>query len=94
MLSEISYSKVDFDKGKQEFYGELKEINDIGLLLNAGRLSIGIGDREFGLLVLQQMIDVNSFDQRTIALTLQLAEEWDSSDLRKIGYALKLKARN
>ena len=94
MLSEISYSKVDFDKGKQEFYRELKEINDIGLLLNAGRLSIGIGDREFGLLVLQQMIDVNSFDQRTIALTLQLAEEWDSSDLRKIGYALKLKARN
>jgi hypothetical protein len=94
MLSEISYSKVDFDKGKQEFYRELKEINDIGLLLNAGRLSIGIGDREFGLLVLQQMIDVNSFDQRTIALTLQLAEEWDSSDLWKIGYALKLKLRN
>jgi len=64
------------------------------LLLSAGQLSIRAGDREFSLLVLKQMINLNSFDQRTIAFTLQLAGKWDSAELKKIGSDLNLNARD
>jgi len=93
-LDNIAYSKAKFDKGKQDFFMGIQEINDIGLLLNAGKLSIRTGDREFSLLVLKQMINLNSFDQRTIAFTLQLAGEWDSAELQKIGSDLTFNARN
>jgi O-antigen ligase len=93
-LDNIAYSKAKFDKGKQDFFMGIQEINDIGLLLNAGQLSIRTGDREFSLLVLKQMINLNSFDQRTIAFILQLAGEWDSAELQKIGSDLTVNARD
>jgi hypothetical protein len=93
-LDNIAYSKAKFDKGKQDFFMGIQEINDIGLLLNAGKLSIRTGDREFSLLVLKQMINLYSFDQRTIAFTLQLAGEWDSAELQKIGSDLTVNARD
>jgi hypothetical protein len=93
-LDNIAYSKAKFEKGKQDFFMGIQEINDIGLLSNAGQFSIRTGDREFSLLVLKQMINLNSFDQRTIAFALQLAGEWNSAELQKIGNDLNLKARN
>jgi hypothetical protein len=93
-LDKIAYSKANFDKGKQDFFKVTQEISDIGLLLNAGQLSIRLGDREFSSLVLKQMINLNSLDQRTIAFALELAIEWDSAELQKIGNDLNLNARN
>jgi len=90
----IAYSEAKYNKGKQDFFMEIQEISDIGLLLNAGKFSIRTGDREFSLLVLKQMINLNSLDQRTIAFALQLAGEWDNTELQKIGNDLNLKARN
>ena len=50
-------------------------------------------DKELGLRVMERMINLNSRDQRTIALTLELAIKWEDSDLLKIGNELSARAR-
>ena len=92
-LNEISRSESDFDKGKPNFYNKLIGMNDLGILLEAGRLSMFAQDKELGLRVMGRMINLNSRDQRTIALTLELANEWRDSDLLKIGNELRVSAR-
>ena len=92
-LNEISRSEGDFNKGKPDLYNKLNDINDVGILLKVGRLSIGAQDKELGLRVIERMINLNSRDQRTIALTLELANKWGDSDLVKIGNELSVSAK-
>jgi len=92
-LNEISRSVSDFNKGKPDFYNKLSGISDIGILLQAGRLSIFAQDKELGLRVMERMINLNSQDQRTIALVLELANKWEDSKLLKIGNELSILAK-
>ena len=92
-LNEISRSEGDFNKGKPNLYNKLNGINDVGILLKVGRLSIVAQDKELGLRVMERMINLNSRDQRTIALVLELANKWGDSDLVKIGNELSASAK-
>lgn len=92
-LNEISRSEGDFNKGKPNLYNKLNDINDVGVLLKVGRLSIVAQDSELGLRVVERMINLNSRDQRTIALILELANKWGNSDLVKIGNELSVSAK-
>jgi len=92
-LNEISRSGSDFNKGKFNFYEKLNGVNDVGILLNVGRLSIVNQDKELGLRVMERMINLNSRDQRTIALVLELANKWGDSELVKIGNLLSVSAK-
>ena len=92
-LNEISRSEDDFNKGKPNLYDKLNDINDVGTLLKVGRLSIVAQDKELGLRVMERMINLNSQDQRTIALTLELANKWGDSNLVKIGNELSVGAK-
>ena len=92
-LNEISRSKGDFNKGKPNLYNKLNDIDDVGILLKVGRLSIVAQDKELGLRVMERMINLNSQDQRTIALIFELANNWGDSDLVKIGNELSVSAK-
>ena len=92
-LNEISRSEGDFNKGKPNLYNKLNDINDVGVLLKVGRLSMVYQDKELGLRVMERMINLNSHDQRTIALTLELAKKWGDSNLVKIGNELSVSAK-
>ena len=92
-LNEISRSEDDFKKGRPNFDNKLNGISDVGVLLKVGRLSIVAQDKELGLRVMERMINLNSRDQRTIALILELANKWGDSDLVKIGNELSVSAK-
>jgi len=92
-INEISKSNVGLTEGKPDFYIKLNGIHDVGVLLKVGRLSMVYQDKELGLRVMERMINLNSHDQRTIALTLELAKKWGDSDLVKIGNELSVSAK-
>lgn len=92
-LNKISSSKEDFIKEKPNFYNKLNGINDVRILLEAGRFSISAQDKEFGLRVMERMLNFNALDQRTIALVMELAIKWEDSDLLTIGNELSALAK-
>jgi len=72
----------------------IEKVYDLGLLLNAGRYSMAIGDKPLGMVVLKRMMNVSNLDQRTIALTLLIARKYDDNNLEKIGTQLNDLARS
>lgn len=66
----------------------VEKIYDLGLLLNAGRYSVAIGDKPLGLVVLKRMMNISNLDQRTIALTLLIARKYDDMNLERVGTQL------
>ena len=93
LLSQIMRSDESYNKNSEEFLVELNTIYDLGVLLNAGRQSITKQDKRFGLLVMERMLDVNPLDQRSIALTLELAIMWNDPKLLDLGNSLNVKAK-
>jgi hypothetical protein len=86
-------SAESYNKNSELFLGQLNTIYDLEVLLKAGRLSITAQDKRFGLLVMERMINLNPLDQRSIALTLELANTWSDPQLLDLGNSLNLKAK-
>jgi len=72
----------------------LKDSHDLSLLLAEAELSMAIGDKLFGLKVMQRMLDIAPQDQRTIAVVLKLADRWSDSTLADIGANLESEAQS
>jgi hypothetical protein len=92
-LSQIMQNAESYNKNSGLFLGQLNTIYDLGVLLKAGRLSITAQDKRFGLLVMERMLNLNPQDQRSIALTLELANAWSDPQLLDLGNSLNVKAR-
>lgn len=92
-LSQIMQSAESYNKNSEVFLGQLNTIYDLEVLLKAGRLSIKAQDKQFGLLVMERMINLNPLDQRSIALTLELANTWSDPQLLDLGNSLNLNAK-
>jgi hypothetical protein len=92
-LSQVMQSAESYNKNSELFLGQLNTIYDLEVLLKAGRLSITAQDKRFGLLVMERMINLNPLDQRSIALTLELANTWSDPQLLDLGNSLNLKAK-
>jgi hypothetical protein len=86
-------SDESYNKNSEVFLGKLDTIYDLEVLLNAGRRSITIQDKRFGLLVMERMLNVNHLDQRSIALTLELAIMWSDPKLLDLGNSLNVRAK-
>jgi hypothetical protein len=93
LLSQIMQSDESYNKNSEVFLGKLDTIYDLEVLLNAGRRSITIQDKRFGLLVMERMLNVNHLDQRSIALTLELAIMWSDPKLLDLGNSLNVRAK-
>ena len=93
LLSQIMQSDESYNKNSEVFLGKLDTIYDLEVLLNAGRRSITIQDKRFGLLVMERMLNVNHLDQRSIALTLELAIMWNDPKLLDLGNSLNVRAK-
>jgi len=90
----LSQSPKDLDRSNLVIRENISRVYDIGLLFDAGRYSMLIGDKSLGLLVLQRMMTISKVDQRTIALSLLMASKYDDTNLEKIGTQLNEWARS